>query len=229
MVKVTTPGLIVGDEDKYLSAVKQGGVIHSTVTVQMPNKVVENSHNISSNHDGANVSERSASEQLKMSKESVMKLEKENTCGSSDTTEINVVDDEELKSEPSVSDGADRVEGRRNTQMSSTETISDSPDSNQTNDSSESKIQMDIALDVKENSDILESKQSSMSDITKPLTIETKFSGTSSGPSSESTDTASEVGSGFSSPNSTFTASCQNSPQLTDKHGEGIIHSPLFQ
>ncbi|XP_071156129.1 ubiquitin carboxyl-terminal hydrolase calypso-like isoform X1 [Mytilus edulis] len=45
-------------------------------------------------------------------------------------------------------------------------------------------------------------------DVTKPLTIETKFGGPS-GPSSESTDTASEGGSCFSSPN---TNSCQNSP-----------------
>ena len=51
-------------------------------------------------------------------------------------------------------------------------------------------------------------------DVTTPLTIETKFSGTSSsGPSSESTDTASEVGSGFSSPGSS-----QSSPHL---QGEG--------
>jgi hypothetical protein len=43
-------------------------------------------------------------------------------------------------------------------------------------------------------------------DVTKPLTIETKFGGPS-GPSSESTDTASEGGSCFSSPN---TNSVQN-------------------
>ncbi|KAK7503383.1 hypothetical protein BaRGS_00005304 [Batillaria attramentaria] len=53
-------------------------------------------------------------------------------------------------------------------------------------------------------------------DITKPLTIETKFSGSSSGPSSESTDTASEVGSGFSSPGSMTAGSCQSSPHLQE-------------
>ncbi|KAL5013369.1 hypothetical protein ScPMuIL_007639 [Solemya velum] len=153
MVKVTTPGLTVGDEDKYLSAVRQGEVIHSTVTVQMPNKepIVENASHVHSNST-------SVSDQLKMSKESVMKLERENTCDSSDTTEINVVDDDEFKSEPSVSDSTDK----------------------------------EVSSSIY------------------------------SGPSSESTDTASEVGSGFSSPNSTFTASCQNSPQLTDKNSEDM-------
>ena len=55
---------------------------------------------------------------------------------------------------------------------------------------------------------------SESSDVTKPLTIETKFS-TSPGPSSESTDTASEVGSAFSSPGSAFDTSAQNSPNLS--------------
>lgn len=60
----------------------------------------------------------------------------------------------------------------------------------------------------------------SSSDLTKPLTIETKFpeSATSSGPGSESTDTASEVGSCFSSPNSGFN-SCQNSPHTDNGAG----------
>lgn len=57
-------------------------------------------------------------------------------------------------------------------------------------------------------------------DVTKPLTIETKFGGPS-GPSSESTDTASEGGSCFSSPN---TNSCQNSPQCSN--GEGMLFMP---
>lgn len=53
-----------------------------------------------------------------------------------------------------------------------------------------------------------------ISDVTKPLTIETKFIA-SPGPSSESTDTASEVGSCFSSPSSsTLGTSAQNSPNV---------------
>lgn len=59
-------------------------------------------------------------------------------------------------------------------------------------------------------------------DVTKPLTIETKFGGPS-GPSSESTDTASEGGSCFSSPN---TNSCQSSPQCSN--GEGTLHVVLL-
>ncbi|XP_025106985.1 ubiquitin carboxyl-terminal hydrolase BAP1-like isoform X1 [Pomacea canaliculata] len=63
-------------------------------------------------------------------------------------------------------------------------------------------------------------------DVTKPLTIETKFTNAAlSGPSSESTDTASEVGSGFSSPGSITAGSCQSSPHLTaeaEENGSGM-------
>ncbi|XP_050414072.1 ubiquitin carboxyl-terminal hydrolase calypso isoform X2 [Patella vulgata] len=56
----------------------------------------------------------------------------------------------------------------------------------------------------------------SLTDVTKPLTIETKFA-CGSGPSSESTDTASEAGSGFSSPGSFHIPSCQSSPQFLNE------------
>ncbi|XP_060079154.1 ubiquitin carboxyl-terminal hydrolase BAP1-like [Ylistrum balloti] len=56
-------------------------------------------------------------------------------------------------------------------------------------------------------------------DVTTPLTIETHLSGSSPGPSSESTDTASEAGSCFSSPNSTL-SSC-NSPRLAGEISPG--------
>lgn len=61
-------------------------------------------------------------------------------------------------------------------------------------------------------------------DVTKPLTIETKFGGPS-GPSSESTDTASEGGSCFSSPN---TNSCQNSPQFSNGESTGNMTGVLY-
>ncbi|XP_013080579.2 ubiquitin carboxyl-terminal hydrolase calypso-like isoform X1 [Biomphalaria glabrata] len=54
------------------------------------------------------------------------------------------------------------------------------------------------------------------SDITKPLSIETKFSTSPCAASNESTDTASEIGSGFSSPGSLNTSSCQSSPQFLE-------------
>ncbi|GFO23217.1 ubiquitin carboxyl-terminal hydrolase [Plakobranchus ocellatus] len=53
-------------------------------------------------------------------------------------------------------------------------------------------------------------------DITKPLSIETKFSTSPCAASNESTDTASEIGSGFSSPGSLNTSSSQSSPQFSD-------------
>ncbi|XP_069101366.1 ubiquitin carboxyl-terminal hydrolase BAP1-like isoform X2 [Argopecten irradians] len=56
-------------------------------------------------------------------------------------------------------------------------------------------------------------------DVTTPLTIETQLGASSPGPSSESTDTASEAGSCFSSPNSTL-SSC-NSPRLAGEVSPG--------
>lgn len=55
-----------------------------------------------------------------------------------------------------------------------------------------------------------------LADVTKPLSIETKFNTSPCAASSESTDTASEIGSGFSSPGSLNTSSCQSSPQFSD-------------
>ena len=54
-------------------------------------------------------------------------------------------------------------------------------------------------------------------DVTKPLIIQTKFS-TSPGPSSESTDTASEVGSGMNSPVCSTSLSGQPSPNIPRHH-----------
>lgn len=75
----------------------------------------------------------------------------------------------------------------------------------------ENKLKIQISVADENGGGIVIPKTVSLTDVTKPLTIETKFSG-SSGPSSENTDTASEVGSCFSSPNSY--PSCQNSPNL---------------
>ena len=51
-------------------------------------------------------------------------------------------------------------------------------------------------------------------DVTKPLIIQTKFACMSPGPGSESTDTASEIGSAMNSPVCSTTASSQNSPSV---------------
>ena len=75
-----------------------------------------------------------------------------------------------------------------------------------------------VAMDAESNTSTTGSsvvvKVEGSTDITKPLTINTKFI-SSPGPSSESTDTASEVGSCFSSPSSsTLGNSAQNSPNV---------------
>ncbi|CAG5135492.1 unnamed protein product [Candidula unifasciata] len=62
---------------------------------------------------------------------------------------------------------------------------------------------------------------SNVADVTKPLSIETKFNTSPCAASSESTDTASEIGSVFSSPGSLNTSSCQSSPQFSDGNTTG--------
>lgn len=78
---------------------------------------------------------------------------------------------------------------------------------------------MEVKISVTSDTDVvspLVPTTAATTDVTKPLTIETKFSSVSPGPSSDSTDTASEVGSGFSSPSSTLENSAQNSPNVSN-------------
>ena len=80
-------------------------------------------------------------------------------------------------------------------------------------------VKIQISVSEERDGSVTIPRTVSLTDVTKPLTIETKFGG-SSGPSSESTDTASEVGSVFSSPGSLHTPSpCQGSPQLAAEGG----------
>ncbi|XP_041348594.1 ubiquitin carboxyl-terminal hydrolase BAP1-like isoform X2 [Gigantopelta aegis] len=79
-------------------------------------------------------------------------------------------------------------------------------------------VKIQISVSEEKDGSVTIPRTVSLTDVTKPLTIETKFGGSaSSGPSSESTDTASEVGSVFSSPGGSFhtPSSCQSSPQLS--------------
>lgn len=76
----------------------------------------------------------------------------------------------------------------------------------------ESNVKIHIAVSDEREGEIILPKTVSSTDVTKPLKIETRFGG-SSGPSSESTDTASESGSGFNSPSNMAVTPTQNSPQ----------------
>lgn len=82
----------------------------------------------------------------------------------------------------------------------------------------ESKVQIQVSVSTgTEGTSRTVPTTVAQTDVTKPLTIQTKFTpNLSPGPSSESTDTASEVGSCFSSPNSsTLGTSAQNSPNVS--------------
>lgn len=73
-------------------------------------------------------------------------------------------------------------------------------------------IKMEIKTDMTKEEAMEDEK-----DMSKPLSIETKFvTPLPSAPSSENTDTASEIGSGFGSPGSIANSSCQSSPQFSD-------------
>lgn len=87
----------------------------------------------------------------------------------------------------------------------------------------DSNVKIHITVTDDREGEVTLPKTVSSTDVTKPLKIETRFGG-SSGPSSESTDTASESGSGFNSPNSMHVTSTQNSPQMLQEKEAGAGH-----
>lgn len=76
----------------------------------------------------------------------------------------------------------------------------------------ESDVKIHIAVADDKDGAVTKPTTVATTDVTKPLTIQTKFAYTSPGPGSESTDTASEVGSCYNSPICSTTASGQSSP-----------------
>lgn len=111
-------------------------------------------------------------------------------------------------------DGTDvKIESLVKSEIMSTQTDSEVVKTENASRKSESCSQVSVAMETETTANAVVTT-AAPTDITKPLTIETKFTA-SPGPSSESTDTASEVGSCFSSPSSsTLGTSAQNSPNV---------------
>ncbi|KAK3103085.1 hypothetical protein FSP39_016344 [Pinctada imbricata] len=229
MVKVTNPGLTSADKDKYLAAVRQQNRYPSESSMRETGSTSGYSEGSDFSKTDSPLSVSSAHSSIPdtgVTSQSDTALSdsknSQNTCLSSeDTSQENVPMETDFKSSDNMTDLSvfDQPQSTRIVQTSE----------NQTVDSFKS-ISADNSGVVK--SEMTDTQVAGPSDVTQPLTIETKYSGISSGPSSESTDTASEVGSCFSSPNS-GSNSCQNSPQTgTDrseesrsrKEGEGSGH-----
>ena len=92
----------------------------------------------------------------------------------------------------------------------------------------DSNVKIHIAVTDDREGEVTLPKTVSSTDVTKPLKIETRFGG-SSGPSSESTDTASESGSGFNSPNSMHVTLAQNSPPMLQEKETGHLATKTFE
>nr|XP_022302279.1 ubiquitin carboxyl-terminal hydrolase BAP1-like isoform X2 [Crassostrea virginica] len=210
MVKVTNPNLTSADRDKYLAAVKQQGKLTSK-NGQEP--VQGTSTEARKTETDSNTAPRSSE-----SSEEIICVDDSDSESVKPVTESKV----ESESKSQVSEETKTCDVQTNveeTQKLGQEHVSECKS---VTEDIKMKEQSDEKIDNIKKSPIQKMEEgATSSDLTKPLTIETKFpeSSTPSGPSSESTDTASEVGSCFSSPNSGFN-SCQNSPQ-TDNGTDG--------
>lgn len=205
MVKMTNPGLTSADRDKYLAAVKQQG----RLTLKNGHEPVQGTRTEVKKQDIPTSSGGKSSEPAEEiicvddSDSESAKPEKEDN--KSPEMQANVQETQNVEQGQS-SEGKGQAVGNQ-AQGGNREENSESDENHQ--------------ITVMEES-------TASSDLTKPLTIETKFpeSSASSGPGSESTDTASEVGSCFSSPTSGFN-SCQNSPQT--EAGTGNYSTTFYQ
>lgn len=202
MVKVTNPGLTSADKEKYMEAIRQDRmpeVKQSSASVAMDTSKITNEKTESC----LNVPDKTENNVCN-DKNTDVKMDK------SDKEEMKGVVKDSNTVESNVGQGQSVINSNDQSTSTAENTSADCDDKNS----------KDLVSDILEVRGPLEGSglpptSVGLTDITKPLTIETKFSGSgSSGPNSESTDTASETGSCFSSPSSTFT-SCQNSPQLS--------------
>ena len=223
MVKVTNPGLTSADKDKYLAAVRQAKhPAEATVTRE--------TGSTSGYSEGSDFSKTDSPLSVSSANSSVpdtgvtSQSDTQLSDGRDTVTNDSKTDDtqSQVAMETDVADcekqSASGVDSKNTQLMESVQTEKVSSGDISVKIESESSEMEKSSGDTLSGSGNLQTPSvPPPSDVTQPLTIETKYSGMSSGPDSESTDTASEVGSCFSSPNS-GPSSCQNSP----KTGAGI-------
>lgn len=203
MVKVTNPNITTAEKEKCLAVVKKHGPVNVHIAVPME------------------IDEPVKKEDLEASKEMAVTVKSEVIDLTDEVPNVKArnVTQEDVKAGlindiSKVKLEPDNKSGFAVQCDSGNKNISNSADeATQASVSEGMEVQISVASDVDGVSNIVPTTAAT-TDVTKPLTIETKFAA-SPGPSSESTDTASEVGSCFSSPSSsTMSTSAQNSPNV---------------
>ncbi|XP_053377291.1 ubiquitin carboxyl-terminal hydrolase BAP1-like isoform X2 [Mercenaria mercenaria] len=217
MVKVTNPNITTAEKEKCLAVVKKHGPVTSNITVPMETNESENIKSEYASETNKEIIPTVKSEVIDLTDdEPDVKVEAATREASTEVKPDTVKDLNKVKIEPDIK--MEIISANDVVNKNSNSCIS----TGQASVNEGIEVQISVASESDGVSTIIPTTAST-TDVTKPLTIETKFA-SSPGPSSESTDTASEVGSCFSSPSSsTMSTSAQNSPNVVgwEKNAEG--------
>ncbi|XP_060562415.1 ubiquitin carboxyl-terminal hydrolase BAP1-like isoform X2 [Ruditapes philippinarum] len=224
MVKVTNPNITTAEKEKCLAVVKKHGPVN--VNIAVPMEIDEPDLTKRDLESGSR-------EMTTAVKSEVIDLTDDDLRTTTTTTTEEVIKTGLINDISRV-----KLESEIKTELTLKSDVGNKNVTNcargdvQTSVNEGMEVQISVASDADGVSTIVPTTAAT-TDVTKPLTIETKFSA-SPGPSSESTDTASEVGSCFSSPSSsTMSTSAQNSPnvaggeRITDGGKEAESSSPV--
>lgn len=207
MVKVTNPNITTAEKEKCLAVVKKHGPVVSSIAVPMETDEVENIKIEPVSQTDKEINEIKSEVIDLTDEEPDDKVESTGSAKSDVKIEIDK-DTDKVKTEPKI-----KMEIPTQ-QVVMNDNVDTCMNSGQASVNEGMEVQISVSSEADGISTIVPTTAST-TDVTKPLTIETKFAA-SPGPSSESTDTASEVGSCFSSPSSsTMSTSAQNSPNVT--------------
>lgn len=208
MVKVTNPNISTAEKEKCLAVVKKHAPVTSALAVPM-----ETDETVDLKHNYSPQTPMLSNKVIPHIKTEVIDLTGDDT-GVKAERNITVLHSE---SNTDLSKGVKdiKIEPEVETETASTvDAINKDLDDEQDSVHESMEVQISISSEAEGVSTIVPTTAAT-TDVTKPLMIETKFS-ISPGPGSESTDTASEVGSCFSSPSSsTMGTSAQNSPNVS--------------
>lgn len=227
MVKVTNPNITTAEKEKCLAVVQKHGPVTSSFTVPME---TDDNNTVKENNAGQRI-DRNFTYGIKT--EIIDLTDNDSGVNIDNDNGVNIEEIDSKQIQQSLSSvsmvGDVKTENVKSELTNAAEVLNKDSLVDTMKDSLKVGMEVQISSSyIDKSSHIIPTTSSSSTDVTKPLSIETKFV-TSPGPSSESTDTASEVGSCFSSPSSsTLGTSAQNSPNvsISEKNpGECIIIS----
>lgn len=207
MVKVTNPNISTAEKEKCLAVVKKHAPVTSALAVPM-----ETDETVNLKHNYSLQTTMLSNKVIPHVKTEVIDLTGDEP-GVKAESNVNVSHSE---SNIDLSKGVKniKIESEVETETATVDVINKEIGEEQASVHESMEVQISISSEAEGVSTIVPTTAAT-TDVTKPLMIETKFS-TSPGPGSESTDTASEVGSCFSSPSSsTIGTSAQNSPNVS--------------